>query len=129
MNKIIVLFLTASLLTACTSRQPDPEVAGQRCLQTARTALAANDHAKAKAQIDTLRQRYPRALLSRAEGILLLDSMCLAEAHSELEALRQFCDTARLDRIGRDSVDFNLDVLQQKVRFFEKKLSVDQEKR
>ena len=59
----------------------------------------------------------------------MLDSICLAEAHSELDSLRRFSETAQLDRIGRDSVDYNLDVLTQKVRFFEKKLSIDKEKR
>lgn len=129
MNKLISLLLGSLLLLACSNREQAPEAEGQQCLARARVALMNNDYASAKAQIDTLRNRYPRALHARAEGILLLDSICLAETHSELDSLRRFSETAQLDRIGRDSVDYNLDVLTQKVRFFEKKLSIDKEKR
>lgn len=107
----------------------DPEAAGQVYLGRARAALAGGRTVEAKSLIDSLRVRQPMALNAREEGILLLDSVNLKEAHSELDSLERVIASVELTRIGRDTMDFHHDELQQKVRFFEKKLQVDRQKK
>ena len=96
----------------------DVEAAGQTCLSDARVALSIND-------IDRLRKEYPLALNAREEGILLLDSIDLAEARIQLEESKRQAGRANLSNIERDTLGINLDRAQQKVKFFLKKLEHD----
>ena len=103
----------------------DVEAAGQTCLSDARVALSINDFTKAKNCIDRLRKEYPLALNAREEGILLLDSIDLAEARIQLEESKRQAGRANLSNIERDTLGINLDRAQQKVKFFLKKLEHD----
>lgn len=103
----------------------DVEAAGQTCLSDARVALSINDFRKAKSCIDRLRKEYPLALNAREEGILLLDSIDLAEARVQLKESEQQANRPNLSNIERDTLGINLDRAQQKVKFFLKKLEHD----
>ncbi len=103
----------------------DVESAGQTCLSDARVALSINDFRKAKSCIDRLRKEYPLALNAREEGILLLDSIDLAEARIQLKESERQANRPNLSNIERDTLGINLDRAQQKVKFFLKKLEHD----
>lgn len=103
----------------------DVEAAGQTCLSDARVALSINDFRKAKSCIDRLRKEYPLALNAREEGILLLDSIDLAEARVQLKESERQANRPNLSNIERDTLGINLDRAQQKVKFFLKKLEHD----
>ena len=103
----------------------DVEAAGQTCLSDARVALSINDFKKAKSCIDRLRKEFPLALNAREEGILLLDSIDLAEARIQLEESKRQANRPNLSNIERDTLGINLDRAQQKVKFFLKKLEHD----
>ena len=94
-------------------------------MSDARVALSINDFTKAKNCIDRLRKEYPLALNAREEGILLLDSIDLAEARIQLEESKRQAGRANLSNIERDTLGINLDRAQQKVKFFLKKLEHD----
>lgn len=125
-TKLLLLLL---LLVSCGSKDngnsADIEQQGQQWLNKARTALSDSNYALAKDCIDSLRTRTAEALNAREEGILLLDSVNLAEARVELDAAEKAAAQPNLDIYARDSVDTNLDRAQTKVRFFERKLSLD----
>ena len=89
--------------------------------------MQANDFAGAKQQIERLRKEFPLALNAREQGILLLDSIDLAEARVQLTECEQAAAQPDLDNIARDTLNFNLDRAQQKVKFFLKKLDHDRE--
>ena len=72
-----------------------------------------------------MRKDFPMALNAREEGILLLDSVNLAEARKQLEVWQAKMDEPGLSRVSQDTLNFNLDEAQQKVRFFEKKIEHD----
>ena len=115
-------------VTGC-NRTHDVNADGYACLGKARAALCAGDTKRVKALVDSLRSEYPMALNAREDAILLLDSANLTEAHEEVSTLEGTLQNARLTRIGRDTVEFNLDEAREKVRFFEKKISVDKAKK
>ncbi len=119
--------LTALLLAAATGckEKNDVEAEGQICLSDARVALSTGDFAQAKGYIDKLRKEYPLALNAREEGILLLDSIDLAEAHVQLAESERQAGRPNLSALERDTLNINLDRAQQKVKFFMKKLEHD----
>lgn len=116
-----ILFASAA---GCKDKN-DVEAAGQTCLSDARVALSINDFRKAKSCIDRLRKEYPLALNAREEGILLLDSIDLAEARVQLKESERQANRPNLSNIERDTLGINLDRAQQKVKFFLKKLEHD----
>ena len=128
MKKSIAYVVVAALMlvsaTGCKEKN-DVEAAGQACLKDARTALGANDYAKAKDCIAKLRKDFPLALNAREEGILLLDSIDLAEARVQLAECERQANRPNLSNLERDTLGINLDRAQQKVKFFLKKLETD----
>ena len=86
-TKLLLLLL---LLVSCGSKDngnsADIEQQGQQWLNKARTALSDSNYALARQCIDSLRTRSAEAFNAREEGILLLDSIELAEARVELAA-------------------------------------------
>ena len=121
-----VLFLS-SLTCSCGTKKDTSEADGQKCLAVSRQALAVGETATARAYIDTLRMRYPTALNAREEGILLLDSIDLADAIVERDSAQQLASRPGLDNIARDTLEFRLDEARQKVTFFEKKIEHDRQ--
>lgn len=127
MTKHILLLALLALAAGCGQKADTSEADGQHCLTIARQALSNGDIDNARAYIDTLRANYPTALNAREEGILLLDSIELAQAIIELDEAQQLASQPDLDRIAKDSLDFHLDGARQKVKFFEKKIEHDKQ--
>lgn len=125
---ILLMGLLFVSLSGC-RKSADPELEGQDCLRQARQALVAKDYNRAKSMIDSLRKKYPLALNAREEGILLLDSINLAEAQVDLARKEEQLRQPGLSRIAIDTLKFNLDEAEQKVRFFEKKIEHDKANR
>ena len=128
MRTALFLVIMAAVMVSCGERQatvPDPEVQGQQWLSKARTALRDSDFVAARSCIDSLRNRCAEALNAREEGIVLLDSIELAEARRQLAEAGKAAAQQGLDIYARDSVDTQLDRMATKVRFFEKKLEHD----
>lgn len=105
----------------------DVEQQGQLWLSRARQALADSDFVEARAAIDSLRTLCAEAFDAREQGILLLDSIELAQARRELLAAEAAATRPNLDIYARDSADVNLDRARTKVRFYERKLLHDQQ--
>ena len=124
----IALWGALILLGACT-KQVKPEQEASKLLSQSRQCLAACDYQQAKAFIDSLRRTYPTALNAREEGILLLDSINLAESRVQLDSFEARMASMTLDRIGKDTMDFFHDEAKEKVRFFERKLQLDKSKK
>lgn len=128
MKTSLILVIFAAALVSCGQRQaaaPDPEVEGQAWLGKARTALRDSDFAAARRAIDSLRSQCAEALNAREQGILLLDSIELAEARLQLADAQKAASQQGLDIYARDSVDTHLDRMKAKVQFFERKLQHD----
>ena len=93
-------------------------------LSKARDYLGFERFKEARAAIDSLRDKSPRAFNAREEGILLLDSIDLFEARKDLEKTEK---ALALNPKGdlKDSLDFDKEEAQQKITFFTKKLAHD----
>ena len=70
------------LILAC-SHQPTEEELGRQMLAEARACYAKGDYSAARDTISSLRRRFPLALESRREAILLLDSVELQDAKGD----------------------------------------------
>lgn len=128
LTTILVIMLGATLISSCSKSQPtDEEIeqAGHQWLLRARASLADADYDLARIYIDSLRERCPMALNAREDGILLLDSIELAQAVEQLQQAEFFARQSDLDYIARDSADTNLDRAMAKVKFFQKKIGHD----
>lgn len=122
--KNILCAACIALLAAACSQGDDPEKAGQIYLAQARDYLGFERYSEARAAIDSLRTRAPRAFNAREEGILLLDSIDLQEARKDLaEAERSLSLNPAGDL--KDSIEFDKEEAQQKITFFTKKLAHD----
>ena len=129
-NTFIAVLTCALALTSCGNDKKttvDIEQQGQQWLSRAREALADSNIVKARAAIDSLRTRCAEAFDAREQGIMLLDSIELAEARRELIVAEKSAARPNLDIYARDSADVNLDRARTKVRFYERKLLHDRE--
>lgn len=106
----VLVFLATTALCSCTSESP--EVKASLMLEKSRSHLNAGSYEAARDTILSMRKQYPTALESRAQGMLLLDSV-------ELLAARDSMAYADGEEWKRLSV---------KVQFFERKLQKDIEK-
>lgn len=123
--EIWVAFGLVILFFLSCGQKNNEEAGGQACLTEARKALKENNFKGARNSIEKMRKEFPMSLNAREEGILLLDSINLAEAHVQLVAWQNKMGQPGLSRISQDTLSFNLDEAQQKVRFFEKKIEHD----
>jgi len=126
---ICIIAAGLGINTSCSSGEPSAEEIeerGQMWLRKARIALADGDFGLARIFVDSLRERTPMALNAREEGIVLLDSIELAEAIDELHRAKFIANQSGLDYIAKDSLDTKLDRVMMKVKFFEKKIRHDQ---
>lgn len=111
MRKFIFILTIGAVLCACSSGNK-AEKKGAHSLMMARQHLAEKQYNAARDSILSLRQNNPTALKARAAAILLLDSI-------EMMAAK---DSAQWTE-GED-----LERLQVKAQFFERKLIEDQAK-
>ncbi len=122
--------LVCLLLTSCnlfskkenaySEEREKMETEGQKYLTAAREALRTYDFDKAKAQIKALRDKCPRAITARQQGILLSDSIELTQAQKELQrtdSLLQIRKTIELEAAFEE--------LCEKVKFYHRKLQHD----
>lgn len=111
MKKLLFIFAIGLTFTACFSGN-EAEKKGAHSLMMARQHLAEKNYNAARDSILSLRQHNPTALQARAAAILLLDSI-------EMLAAKDSAQYATGEDIER---------LQIKAQFFERKLLEDQAK-
>ncbi len=130
MKKLLIALAVGLIVTAC-KEEVSPEVAGNDYLSRARVQLAAGEYEAARQQIKDLREKVPLALNAREAGIILMDSINLAEAQEELHradsSLRSLPETAT--SIGKDTARAKFDEACQKVKFYLRKLQHDRKNR
>lgn len=135
MKNILLFALLAAGLAACgrkneatahySDRRAEMEERGEECLSRARTLLAAREYSAARRQIDSMRRTYPLALNAREAGILLLDSLCLAEAQDSLAEVDSLLLAGGLPEGESRRGQAVYDELCQKVKFYKRKLYHD----
>ena len=103
-----------------TDERAAEESAAQAVLDTVRLAFRAGDFETARNEVKSIRTRFPHALNSREDAILLLDSIEMYEAADRV---------AMLDATGRVETDESVAVERakaaDKVQFFSDKLAHD----
>lgn len=101
------------------------EAEGQVILAKARAALAHQDFETARSEVGQLRNRCKLAYDARNAGILLLDSIEIADAQSRLAEVNRQLDTAVPPS---DSLQALQEELTMRVNFFKRKLAHDKGK-
>ena len=104
---ILILFILSLVCASCSTESP--ETKADNMLQKSREHLFDKRYDAARDSILSMRKKYPTALQSRAQGILLLDSI-------ELLAAQDSLGNATGEEWKRLSI---------KVQFFERKLQED----
>lgn len=107
-TRYTLLYALMLILCASCTKEP-PEVQASAMLQKSRQHLLDRRYDAARDSIFSMRRQFPTALQSRAEGILLLDSI-------EMIAAQDSMGSATGEEWKRLSV---------KVQFFERKLQED----
>ena len=110
MKKYIPFLIMVLLCVACAEETVEPKAAAM--LEKSRMHLHDGRYDAARDSIMSMRKKYPTALDSRAQGILLLDSI-------EMLAARDSMDGATGEEWKRLSI---------KAQFFERKLQEDMKK-
>lgn len=85
--------------------------------------LNTHKYSEARTAIDTLRQKYPLALNAREEGILLLDSIEIADASETLTRMNSMPENAKTH--SADSIELSKGEARLKLEFYTKKLAHD----
>ena len=128
--KHFLLALAVGLSVTACKNEPSPEDIGNDYLSRARVQLKANDYDAARQEIKRLREEVPRAFNAREAGILLMDSINLAEALEELHRIARLMRvTPQTAKIGSDTMSNHFDNACQKVKFYQRKLQLDRKKR
>lgn len=118
---LVIAAMAVAMLASCGKGNKD-EAGGSACLAKARAALTAGNFEAAKAAIDSLRTDWPLAFNAREEGILLLDSIEMANAKADLDSATSRIAAKAFDV---DSLNFVKEEAEQKIKFYEKKLEHD----
>lgn len=112
---------SVALLCACgntLTERENAELSGAQLINEAREALVRSDYQQAIELIDSIRAAYPLALNAREDGILLKDSVLLQQAREGLQNAQELVS---------DTID--MEELQMKVTFYERKLQHDIEQK
>lgn len=154
MKKIIIIALTAVLIAgigAC--KGDDTNQKAEELLQTALQQFDAQQYAAARATIDSLRSRYPKAIearkkalklhqqveLKRAENELALTDSALQSAKREYDTQKRLAEQAHANgtatasqltnvtrlRMKRDSLQVQFDMQCAKIKYIHKKQKED----
>ena len=125
MRNVTLALLLGLTLAAC-KEQEDPEVKGNDFLYRARLELNAGNYEEARQLVKQMREEVPLALNARESGILLMDSINLAEAQEQLRVTDSLIQvTENPDRLARDTMQARFDEACQKVKFYHRKLQHD----
>ncbi len=125
MKNLIIVVLTGLLLVGC-KKEANPEAEGNDYLHRARLELGAGNYEAARQKIKQLREDVPLALNARESGILLMDSINLAEAQESLRVNDSLLQVnAHADRGTKDSLQAKFDEDCQKIKFYHRKLQHD----
>lgn len=137
MKKVFPFILLAAALAACggkgdgtenySARRTEMEGRGQECLARAREQLSRKNFADARKLVDSMRRTCPLALNAREEGILLMDSLDLAEAQDSLAETDSLLLGGALEDDDRRHYQARFDELCRKVKFFKRKLHHDKQ--
>lgn len=128
--KHFLLALAVGLSVTACKNEPSPEDIGNDYLSRARVQLKASNYDAAREEIKRLREEVPRAFNAREAGILLMDSINLAEAQEELRRIDSVMRvTPEADKVGFDTMSNHFDNACQKVKFYQRKLQLDRKKR
>ncbi len=117
-----MLAFLLGIVCSCNGNNKD-ESGGYECISQARQLLSEGNYDKARVMIDTLRANYPLAFNAREEGILLLDSIEIANAQKDLQ--NAVSGLAAAQNGFTDSLQFSKEEAEQKIKFYTKKLSHD----
>lgn len=131
MNFFLSLLIALPLLAACNSKKDEPanqqserrqqmEKAAAEKLRSARTHLAAGRYEAARNDIKAMRKDCYLAITARQEGIILMDSVDLAAAQSELisaDSVLQLRKTEETQAAFEEAC--------RKVEFFKRKIQHD----
>lgn len=130
----VLILLAALNLTSCSlfggqkdkardsysEHRQQMETEAQGRLALARTQLSRSAYAQARATVEQMRQDCYLALDARCQGILLMDSIDLADARALLVSVDSALH-AGVDSVGRGDFDEAC----RKVEFYERKLKHD----
>lgn len=135
MKKIILAAAGLLFLAGCqndgkkagwSKARTEMEAQAQVCLKDARAALERADYATARAKVEEIRSRYNLALDAREEAILFMDSVDVRQATQELQHVNQ---QVHSQPENRDSLKAVADELNQKIKFYLRKLEHDRKNR
>ena len=125
MRNVALALLLGLTLAACKEKE-DPEVKGNDFLYRAWLELNAGNYEEARQLVKQMREEVPLALNARESGILLMDSINLAEAQEQLRVTDSLIQvTENPDRLARDTMQARFDEACQKVKFYHRKLQHD----
>lgn len=123
---------TVLFLTACGNGDPshegwskartEMEGQAQKYLKSARHALKEKDFTKAREEIEVMRRKCDLAFTARNEGILLMDSVDIAEAEDQMTRIGELLNS---DTEQVDSLSKVLEECRDKVKFYQRKLKYD----
>ncbi len=133
MKRYIFIALCSALLSACqndgkkanwSKARIEMEDSAQICLRDARAALERSDYATARSKVREIRNKYNLALDAREEAILFMDSVDLCQATEELQRANK---EMQLHPEPHDSLKAVADELNQKIKFYLRKLEHDRQ--
>lgn len=138
MKNILFLIALAAGLAGCgrkgdgtenySTHRIEMEAHGQECLASARMQFSKKNFKEVRKLVDSMRRTYPLALSAREEGILLMDSLDLAEAQDSLAETDSILAGGTLSDEVRQHYEAKFDELCQKVKFFKRKLNHDKQR-
>ncbi len=137
MKKFLLMMLAVVVMMGCQNQSSDKdnlkngthrekrnaqELLGQEYLKQARAYLADKEFEAARVEIDSMRNNCRRALTAREAGILLLDSINLAEAEHNLLLLDERMKT---EKDSMTVLKERFDEMFLKAEFYRRKIEHD----
>ena len=130
MKKFVIILI--SLLLSCnkesskntpTKIRAEQEIAASELLENARSSLANKEYDLARLYLSKIKEKYPRALNAREAGILIRDSIDLAETQEKLIQANENFTTNTIH--GNNYNQAIIEELCQRIKFYQRKLDYD----